>query len=136
MRLWHTALFPCLPEKLRDVLYEDCMALKTTLLEGKRPDYRVGFTKEYGLSELTDYIFLLNEAEVSDGKLPYGIAFFVKDAKPTGNREPYREWFDDTYLKLCMDSLYEMFVAEYIESYDWTKLQFYYENLTGNRYNP
>lgn len=141
MRIWDYRLLPYLPElQFKGQLRELVWIMRQWRDKGATNHLLINRVMEYPKEELYGY-FLEYAIEY---KNRFGIVLncmeeFREFANRKFNNEPFKEWHNNEYLRVCMANLYEKHFfglgKSRIRDDEWEILCIGYKEITGDEYS-
>ena len=143
MRLWHHKLLPYLPDaQFKGQLRELVAIMHDWRDKGQTNHLLINRVMEYQKGELTDYFAgycaeyeRRYQRHVSISTMCEFREFSVCLHYPVVR--PYRDWHNDTYLRICMANLFEKHLGvgkSRITDEEWQRLLEGYKTITGEDY--
>ena len=138
IRLWSKNLIDVLPrQQLLSQWRECCCIAKNLVLDGTPNHLLVNKILDYPLCHFTSYSYLVRQEMIRRGYKINKLALDnyndnIKRASLTlhnysiGTNVPYdiiyKEWFDTTYLVICLYNLYEKYQCQGITVEEWDRI--------------
>ena len=140
MRLWHYELLPYLPElQFKGQLRELVAIMHDWRDKGKTNHLLINKVMEYPKADFYGY-FLEYAIKYEDryGELPRQTDEFREFGEHQVELEPFKNWHNKEYLRVCMANLYEKHVfgigKSRITNEEWQTLLDGYKQITGEEY--
>lgn len=140
MRLWHYQLLPYLPElQFKGQLRELVAIMHDWRDKGKTNHLLINKVMEYPKADLYGY-FLEYVVNYEDryGELPRQTDEFRQFGKYQIKLEPFENWHNKEYLRICMSNLFEKHKygigKSRISDEEWQTLLDGYKQITGEEY--
>ena len=142
MRLWHYKMLPYLPDlQFKGQLRELVAIMHDWRDKGKTNHLLINRVMEYPKSELTSY-FLLYDIEYGNRYCKQHCVlvteFVYFSDGDSFTVEPFKDWHNKDYLRVCMANLYEKHFfgigKSRITDSEWQVLLDGYKSITGEDY--
>jgi uncharacterized protein (TIGR02328 family) len=140
MRLWHVDLLEFLPKLQFDGQLRELVSIMRDVRDkGKTNHLLINRVMEYPKADLYGY-FLEYAIKYEDryGRLPKQTDEFREFGKHQGELDPFKDWHNKEYLRVCMANLYEKHVfgvgKSRITDEEWKTLLGGYREITGEEY--
>ena len=142
MRLWHHKLLPYLPTAQFNGQLRELVAILHRVKRYGTPNHLlVNLVKQYDEADLVGYFMLYNDEYKKRHGKPISDVFrneFLEYSRGVSLLTPFKGWHNNSYLKVCMNNLYEKhYFAEgnsRVNDEEWKKLTDGYLEITGEVY--
>ena len=135
MRLWHKYIISGLPREQLVAQWRECSAIAGNIIARGTPNHiLVNKVMDYDFDHFITYSKMIREEMTKRGYRTMDsvwnkIESLKSDWQRIDEKELFKEWMNEDYLKICFYNLYEKYLCGGIAETDWQTLMKEYEYI-------
>lgn len=135
MRLWHKYIISGLPREQLVAQWRECSAIAGNIIARGTPNHiLVNKIMDYDIDHFITYSKMIREEMTRRGYRTMDsvwnkIVGLKPDWQRVDEKELFKDWMDEIYLKICFYNLYEKYLCGGITELDWDVFQNEFEYL-------